>query len=113
MKYGEKLIARRRWSFLYPTLQKHGFRYRIDPVPFIKSYKGNFKNWYKIPKTTQERRWSFAYGKYVRVKRNARNLPNAWDDYSRSDCDTRRSWKNKKIKKQWMKNAGVTQLVEC
>lgn len=81
------------------------FRYRMDPVPHIyPSFRGWFHCWYKRPKTTQERRWSFAYGKYVRGKRKACNLPNAWDDYQRSDTNTRRSWKNKKIKRQWMKN---------
>lgn len=80
------------------------FRYRMDPVPYSWVYHGWFRNWYKRPKTTQERRWSFADSQYIRVKRICWNLPNTWDDRKRGDIGTRRSWKNKKIKKQWMKN---------
>jgi hypothetical protein len=103
MEYGEKLVAKRIWGFRGIGYPKHCFRFRIDPVPFIFNFKGNFKNWYKRPKSTQERRLSFAYEGYVRGKRKSCNLPNAWDDYQRSDNRTRKSWKNKKIRKQWMK----------
>ena len=44
------------------------------------------------PKTTQERRWSEAYRKYTRPKRNRRNLVSAWDDIIRSDIYDR-NWK--------------------
>jgi hypothetical protein len=102
-EYGEKIVAKRGWcgrGIVYP---KHCYRFRIDPVPFIwKSYRG-FRNWYKRPKSTQERRLAYAYEGYVRGKRKECNLPNSWDDYQRSDVRTRKSWKNKKIRKQWMK----------
>ena len=53
--------------------------------------------------TTPERRWNIAhvneYGEEL-VRGRRRHLPNTWDDYIRIN---ERSWKQKKIKKQWMK----------
>ena len=105
MRYGDVVLARRRWGKNGIGYPQHTYRFRIDPVPFVFCYRGNFKNWYKRPKSTQERRKSFAYEGFVRGKRKSCNLPNAWDDYQRSDVRTRKCWKNKKIRKQWMKNA--------
>ena len=105
MKYGERLYA------LVWHRKGRGitsFRYRIDPVPYIRNGKGSyFKCWYKTPKTYQERRWSFADEEYVRKKRNSRNLPNPWDDYPRADTYIKRSWKKIKCKKQWMKRRNL------
>lgn len=101
MQYGELLVARQYYG-LYRN--KHQYRFRIDPVPFIYHYARWFSAWYKRPRTTQERKMSLAHKEYVRGKRSAVNLPNTWDDCPRSDRDTRRSWKNKKIKKQWLKS---------
>lgn len=113
MKYGEKLPACRRWAKPGIGYPKHTYRFRIDPVPFVVSanskYRRYFYCWCKKPKSTQERKLSFAYEGYVRGKRKSPNLPNAYDDYGRSDVRTRKSWKNRKIEKQWMKNAGVRQ----
>jgi hypothetical protein len=106
MKYGEKFIANRWWGRRWNN-SKAVYRFRIDPVPFINNYRGWFRHWYKRPKSTQERRLSFAYEGYVRGKRRSCNLPNSWDDYPRADARTRRSWKKRcKVKKQWMKNHG-------
>lgn len=99
-EYGDCIVIRPRWKKYFVV------RFRIDPVPYSGSSgygKRNFYAWYKKPRTTQERRWSLADKKYVRGKRNMRNLTNAWDDYMRSDVRERRSWKNKKIEKQWQK----------
>lgn len=105
MKYGEKLFARvwhTRFSGKY-----YYFRYRVDPVPISKrDYR--FRHWYKFPKTTQEKRLWFA-SEYGRLKRSWNNIPDAWEDYQRSDVRTRKSWKNRKIKKQWMKNENYHQ----
>lgn len=100
MEYGEKLEARGLW---YRHKGSRAiYRFRIDPVPFIHRFNGWFGNWYKRPKSTQERKMSYAYKKYVRGKRSASNLPNSWDDIKRSDCRTRKSWKNRfKCRKQW------------
>lgn len=101
MEYGEKLEAIKLWSY---TRSKAIYRFRIDPVPFINNYRGWFRHWYKRPKSTQERKISFAYEGYIRSKRNAKNLPNSWDDYQRSDRRTRHSWKKRcKCRKQWGK----------
>jgi len=87
---------------IYKINKKYRFDYRYDPVPFTGKKRGKFKNWYKIPKVTQEKKWSFAYKEYVRGKRKKHNLPNPWDDYQRSDIRERKNWKHYKKKKQWM-----------
>jgi len=86
--------------------RRYDFVYRYTPVPRTGKIRSHFGNYYKRPKTTQERRWSFAHVKYVRGKRRSHVLPNVWDDKQRGDIDNRKCWKNKKIKKQWMKNLG-------
>ena len=83
---------------------RHEFIYRQTPVPLTGKKKWYFRNYYKCPKTTQERRWSFAHSNYVRGKRRSHVLPNTWDDRPRSDVSNRKCWKSKKIKRQWMKN---------
>lgn len=41
---------------------------------------------------------------YVRKKRSPSYMPDPWNDEERADIRSRKSWKSKKIKKQWMKN---------
>jgi len=106
MKYGEKLYYHDYWWLKIKRYPQKSFRFRIDPVPCIGNYKGWFGQYYKRPKTTQERKLFYAYPDYVRGKRSSCNLPNAWDDYLRGDVKTRKSWKNRKIKKQYMKHIG-------
>lgn len=103
MEYGDKIIVNRFWGVMdkYTNII---YRFRIDPVPFIHNYKGWFGYGYKTPKSTQERRMSYAHEEYVRSKRRDNNLPNSWNDYLRADIRTRRSWKKRhKVRKQWMK----------
>jgi hypothetical protein len=75
-------------------------RYRFDPIP------GSGESWYhpninRNPKTTQERRHSFAYPEFVRGKRRSRYLPHEWDEFTRTDYYDR-SWKCcTKRKNQW------------
>lgn len=86
------------------------FRFRFDPVPGTGKWWNPWKfyNFYKKPKTTQERRWAIAYPEFVRAGRSARNLPNAWDDWPRTDYRHSKCWKKcRKVKKQWMKNASI------
>lgn len=68
-------------------------------VPGSKRFRG-FCNWYRRPKTTNEKRqWDKEYG---RAKRSIRNLPGSWDDINRGALI---NWKKQsKKKKQWMKN---------
>jgi len=98
IEYGEKLVVRRGWL---RNGELHCYCFRKDPVPFI--FRLKFGGWYKHPKTTQEKRLALVYPRYVRSKRNNRNLPSTWDDSKRGDVRTRKSWKNKKVKKQWSK----------
>lgn len=77
---------------------KH-YKYRQGPVPGIHKH-GHYIG-FRHPKTTQERKQHFTNKKFVRAKRNANNLVDAWDDIFRSDTLSR-TWKNTKKKKQWM-----------
>ena len=56
----------------------------------IKKYFGGYL---RYPKTTQERRVNGKRGKWNRAKRNARNLPSAWDDLW---VHREKSWKKKR-----------------
>lgn len=102
MEYGAKLFTRV-WHSAFSGKFLH-FRFRIDPVPGVHDYHGWFGNWFKTPKSTNEKRQWFASEGYGRWKRSPFNLPDPVDDYQRSDIRTRKSWKNKKIKRQWMKH---------
>lgn len=102
----ELYLYRYRWGSRYNRFVPHKFIFRSDPVPFlsIKSAPYNWKSYYKNPKVLQEKRLFYKYKKYVRLKRRPVNLPNTYDDIDRGDIKTRKSWKNKKIRKQWMKH---------
>jgi len=90
-------------TWIYKSL--YGWEYRRTPVPRTgKLRRRYFGCYYKRPRTTQERKWGYAHQEFVRGNRRPHNLPNSWDDKPRGDIDNRRSWKNKKIKRQWMKN---------
>lgn len=62
--------------------------------------------WYRSPRTTNERRQYEAslvddFAPAIRAKRKAKRIVSAWDDiHNHYD----RTWKNKKVKKQWMVN---------
>jgi hypothetical protein len=57
-------------------------------------YKRSFGNYWRRPKTTQEKRW-YSFEKHdklkLRAKRNVVNLPDMWDDIRRH---RERCWKN-------------------
>lgn len=103
LKRGDRLVRKSLWWDCNGNHPVHTFRFRIDPVPFIWKNRYCFREWYKFPEVMQEKRASFAYPEFVRGKRKAHALPDSWDDWNRGDVRTRKSWKNKKIKKQWMK----------
>ncbi len=101
-KYGEVLYRNGGW-FTPRTIGR--FCYRMSPVPGIRRTKGWFENWHKTGiNCLPEKRVYHEHCEYVRGKRCPRNLPNVWDDYLRSDIRNRKSWKNKKVRKQYMKN---------
>ena len=78
--------------------------FRKDPVPGIGKYRRQ-ANWLRRIHTTSERRMAEAhsdvemkeYDVKVRAKRNARNLPDSWDDYRRH---IEKNWKSQR-KTQW------------
>jgi len=84
-------------------INRYNFIYRKTPIPNTGKKNNNwFGCYYKRPKTTQERRSSYEYKKYVRGRRRPCNLPNNYDDVQRGDISNRKCWKNKKKKRQWL-----------
>jgi len=80
---------------------KNGYIFRQTPAPKVRCRRGG-GGWLRYPKTTQEKRWSDAWadeGIRVRPRRNKANLPDAWDDITRSDVGAK-SWKRYR-KHQW------------
>jgi hypothetical protein len=71
-----------------------------------KKYGANYKHYYRAPKTTQERRMSYAHGEFVRAKRRASNLPNTYDDIN---IDYQKSWKKKRAKQYRIGKRGKRQ----
>lgn len=97
-----------RWKQFF--LSKERAIFRFDPVPGTGKKQWLFKNFYKTACCCQERS---LYGdsdhrKYGRGKRYPSNLPNAWDDRRQSRTYIKRSWKQAKKKKQWMKKGDNT-----
>ena len=92
----------RRLEYLGKSARLYDFVFRATPVPYTGKKRWRFKQYYKRPKTTQERRWGCAHKKYVRGKRRSHILPNSYDDYIRGDVDNRKCWKSSKKTKQWM-----------
>lgn len=83
-KYCETHPTHRRWK--YNSWAKRR-RYRLRRI-----------------RTTHERRWVRAwddeeFAPKIRARRNARNLPDSWDDYVRRDVDDR-NWKRHR-RHQW------------
>lgn len=76
-------------------------KFRSGPVPGIRCTKRHRGRYYRRIRTTNEKRQSAdkEIRKYIRGRRA--NLPDAWDDFARSFSQ---SWKEKKIKRQWMKH---------
>lgn len=102
MKYGDKLYKFD--GHFWRNRVTIGYRFRMGPVPLIGKRRHGFYDWFKGPKTTQERKRFYMDKGLVRIRgdRTACGLPNAWDDSRRSDVDIKRSWKKRKKQKQWM-----------
>ena len=102
-EYGERMYGR---GYRYTGFSSQAsFRYRYDPVPYTGINAYRWGCWYKKFRVYKyERSLYNDHKEFVRSKRNPRNLPDPWDDIQRGDVGTRRSWKKKKIRKQYMKN---------
>lgn len=99
MEYGTVLVKR-----FWPN-NSHSFRYRCEVVPDTGRRMRRYGRWLKrMSHAFNERRIYHAHREYVRPKRSTKNLPNPWDDITRADLLDKRSWKKKKLKKQWMKH---------
>jgi hypothetical protein len=77
------------------------YRFRIDPVPGIHKSCMGYKYIRRCLHTRNEKRAWYAAEGLGRKKRGPRHLPTDWDDFGRNLSKT---WKNKKVKRQWMKN---------
>ena len=84
------------WSWQSNHRNYPGFR--NGPVPHT-GKKRSYLHYYRMIRTTQEKRYNYAHKDFVRGKR--RQLPSAWDDLPR-EYRRRESWKNSKKRKQWM-----------
>lgn len=104
-RYEKKLLRQKRYIARSWWRSLHGKNYlgfRNGPVPFSGSrYK--YRNVLRYPKTKQELVENTCNEKFSRKKRGKRYLPTSWNDLVRSNCCTK-SWKNKKVRKQWQKN---------
>jgi hypothetical protein len=102
-----KFEIRRRKVYNVRTIIKriyHVYEFRKEPVPKTGKKIWKFRNFYKYPRTRQEKIWNERDIKYVRGNRHPKNLINVRDENPRSDVFIKHSWKKQKIKKQWMKN---------
>jgi len=103
MKNGD-IIFLRAWWYWVNRKWVYVVRFRVDPIPSCGKYRYKFRNKYKKPQHMNEEKQFYACdSNLVRKKRHPVNLPNAYNDWRRGDIKTRKSWKNKKIDKQWMK----------
>jgi len=79
--------------------KSHNKIFRYDPV-YVYSRRYRYYRFYKHMRTTQEKSMSLNCDqKYIRAKRNYKNLPDVWDDKPRSKRT--KGWKNSKKLKQW------------
>ena len=97
-KYGDSLVIGLRWYGL-----KYCFRFRVDPVPNINSYKG----WnVKAPRIQQEKKANESYiqdGGFIRGHRTKDNLPDSREFLKdRGPHKKGKGWKRSKKKRQWM-----------
>jgi hypothetical protein len=108
MEYGQ-VLYKNSYSLRYKGFYDVPFRYRVDPVPDVhKSKRGYFGDYYKNFRVyKRERSLYYDHKEFVRVKRSPHCLPDPWDDIQRGDIGTRKSWKNKKVRKQYLKNMPV------
>lgn len=98
-KYGERIwyYWTSRWK------KKPTFDFRKSPVPYTGLH--GFSFWYKRPSMRKrERSLWYEHKAFVRPARQPNHMPDPWNDEERADIRSRKSWKNKKIRKQWMKN---------
>lgn len=91
----------RRGSYLFSFYEKNYLGFRNGPVPGICKHV-RYGNILRNPRTTQEIKAGLGNEEYIRGRRRKRQLPNTWDDISRSNWNSK-SWKNQKVRKQWQK----------
>lgn len=93
---------KRRNSLSFNTFFKYN-NYYLQRFGFK---RGN-TSYFRKPKTLNEIKKNEIdikeYGETL-VRGKRRNVPNAWDDISKGHPRLGRSWKQKKVKKQWMKH---------
>lgn len=102
--YKEEILKYpRNYFWINKSKKKETYEFRSGPVPHVRSKTKRRGKYYRHPHTTNERRASSdpEIQKFVRPKRRYNNLVNYWDEIPRH---LDKSWKNKKIEKQWMKN---------
>ena len=84
------------WWWYYYGMNYLGFR--NGPIPRTGNHSRLHKS-YRRPKTMSEIRANNGEKDFVRGKR--KYLPTTWDDVRRANLRSK-SWKNRKVKRQWM-----------
>lgn len=81
----------------------YDYEFRNGPVPHIISDGKKRIRYFRHPHTLNEMKASAdpEVQEFVRAKRRSNNLVNSWHEIPRH---IDKCWKNKKIKRQWMKN---------
>ena len=82
---------------------KYNYLFRCCPVPGTGKKEWKFKSFYKTANCLQERKLygDLDHRNYSRGKRYPCNLPNSWDDRTKSRFYNKKSWKKIKKKRQW------------
>jgi len=99
-EHGTKFIISSWWIRRHYHKRYAVAYFRYDSVPGIHKHHGRFVQWYKNPKTMNEMR-QYEGPEFTRGVRRPWNLPNSYDDKTRTDCRIKRSWKKMKRRHQW------------
>ena len=99
LKYGEKLTVCG-WKRQHHALT-FGFRYRIDPVPYISTYRNSHVGGNRMHVMNEKRQYEKSLRHLIRGKRRPTALPDPWDYWNIAN-EQIHGWKRSKKAKQYM-----------
>ena len=102
-------VLRDNIPWIYSKYRNIKWRYREDPVPGVNNKQWGFCNFYKTSCNLQEKKRYFEDSNYCKIRKRHGYSYNSffdpWSDVPKSrSMNSSKTWKLKKIKKQWMKN---------
>ena len=94
---------------IFYTWRGIGYTYRYDPVPKVSKNRRQFGHGCRCYNNLQERKRYYDDSKYCKIRKkkgvNNGTINISWLDLPKSRVvNSSKTWKLKKIKKQWMKN---------